>query len=351
MEAAYYYRPGVIKVEQAPVPAIKENEMLLRVRACSVCGTDLRIYRHGHFKIPPEQRRVLGHEIAGDIVAVGALVSGFKAGMRVTVPPNIGCGRCEFCRAGFNNMCPDYEAFGVSIDGGFQEYMRIPGQAIRGGNVFPVPDHLSYQEAALIEPLSCVYNALRSLRTTHLDVVVVFGAGPIGIMHVMLNKLAGAKKVIAVDIRDDRLETIRSFGADCMVNSARQNVEEIVEHETNGKGADVVITAVSVPEIQVQAVNLLATHGRVNFFAGLGQGVQVPLDTNRIHYKGLQLLGTTGSSHSDYFKSLSLVSEGRIRLDKLVTAEYLLRDIGSAFEYAMAADGLKAAIIFAADPA
>jgi threonine dehydrogenase-like Zn-dependent dehydrogenase len=266
--------------------------------------------------------------------------------MRVAVPPNIGCGICEFCRDGFNNMCARYEAFGVSIDGGFQEYMRIPNIAIRGGNVFRIPDHLSYREAALVEPFSCVYNALRSVKTSHLDVVLVIGAGPIGIMHVMLNKLAGAKKVIAVDIRDDRLETIRTFGADVTINSSEEDLAKAVMRETNGLGADVIITAVSLPDIQAQAVELLATHGRVNFFAGLGKGTLVQVDTNRIHYKGLQLLGTTGSTHSDYFKSLSLVSEGRIRLEKLITATYSLDEIQAAFDYAFSAKGLKATILF-----
>jgi threonine dehydrogenase-like Zn-dependent dehydrogenase len=318
----------------------------MRVRACSICGTDLRIYKHGHFKIPEGERRVLGHEAAGDIVKVGPLVEGFHEGMRVAVPPNIGCGICEFCRDGFNNMCASYEAFGVSIDGGFQEYMRIPNIAIRGGNVFQIPDHLSYCEAALVEPFSCVYNALRSVKTSHLDVVLVIGAGPIGIMHVMLNKLAGAKKVIAVDIREDRLETIQAFGADVTINSSKEDITKAVMRETDGLGADVIITAVSVPDIQAQAVELLATHGRVNFFAGLGKGTLVQVDTNRIHYKGLQLLGTTGSTHSDYFKSLSLVSEGRIRLEKLITATYSLDEIEAAFDYAFSAQGLKATILF-----
>lgn len=346
MKAAFYYQSEVIRVEETEPPVIQDNEMLLRVRACSICGTDLRIFKHGHFKIPAGDRRVLGHEIAGEIAAVGRLVTGFTPGMRVSVPPNIGCGMCEFCREGFNNMCPDYEAFGVSLDGGFQEYMRIPEIAIRGGNVFAIPEHLGYREAALVEPLSCVYNALRSLQTSHLDVVLVIGAGPIGILHVMLSRLVGAKKVIAVDVRDDRLSTIRSFGADLTINSAREDLERMVLDETQGKGADVVVTAVSIPEVQQQAVNLLATHGRVNFFAGLGKGVSVQIDTNRVHYRGLKLLGTTGSSHVDYARSLALVSEGRLNLAPLITATYTLDQIETAFEYAQGAEGLKAVILF-----
>lgn len=346
MKAAYFYEPKVIKVEEVEIPKIQDNEMLLRIRATSICGTDLRIFSHGHFKIPVGDKRVLGHEIAGEIVKVGKYVEGFSEGMRVTAPPNIGCEMCEFCRDGYNNMCPNYEAFGVSIDGGFQEYMKVPNIAIRSGNIFPIPDHLSFEEATLIEPLSCVYNSLRAVKTTHMDVVLVIGAGPVGAMHVLLNKIAGAKKVIVADIRDDRLETIREFGADVTINSSQVGLEDAVLAETNGRGADVIITALSIPEIQTQAIGLLATHGRVNFFGGLGKNVLVPIDTNRVHYKGLHLLGTTGSTHSDYFKSLTLVAEGRAKLRRLITATFSLSEIVQGFEYSASGKGMKATILF-----
>jgi L-iditol 2-dehydrogenase len=345
MKAAYYYEPSVIKVEEVDVPRINDNEMLLRVRANSICGTDLRISKHGHFKIPSGQRRVLGHEIAGEIVDVGQLIEGFKVGMRVTVTPNIGCGLCEFCRDGYNNMCPNYEAFGISIDGGFEEYMRVPHIAIKGGNIFPIPDHVSYEEASLTEPMSCCYNALRSVNTTPADVVLIIGAGPIGALHTILNRIAGAKKIIAADIRQDRLEKIKEFGADVIINTSVNNLKDAVMAETNGRGADVVITAVSVADVQAQAIDLLATHGRVNFFAGLGKGILVPIDTNRVHYRGLRLVGTTGSTNSDYARCLQLVAEGRADLKRLVTQTFSLDDINRAFEYAAAGEGLKAMIV------
>jgi threonine dehydrogenase-like Zn-dependent dehydrogenase len=264
---------------------------------------------------------VLGHEIAGEIVDVGRLIEGYRVGMRVTATPNIGCGLCEFCRDGFNNMCPNYEAFGISIDGGFEEYMRVPHIAIRGGNIFPIPDEVDYRAAALIEPFSCVYNALRSVRTTHNDTVLVIGAGPIGAMHVLLNRIAGAKKILLADIRQGRLDQAKPFGA------------------------DVVITAVSVPDIQAQAIELLATHGRVNFFGGLGKNTLVPIDTNRVHYKGLTLVGTTGSTNSDYYKCLTLVAEGRADLARLVTKTFSLGEIQDAFAYAASGEGLKAMVL------
>ena len=345
MKAAYFYKPGEIKVEEVAEPQIGDNEMLIRLKATSICGTDLRIFKHGHFKIPAGDRRVLGHEIAGEIVAVGKLIEGYRVGMRVTAPPNIGCGLCEFCRDGYNNMCPNYEAFGISIDGGFQEYMRVPHIAITGGNIFPIPDHLGYEEAALAEPLSCCYNALRSVKTTHEDAVLVIGAGPIGAMHVILNRIAGAKKIIVADIRQNRLDTIKEFGADVTINSSEIDLKEAVFEATNGRGADVIITAASVPQLQTQAVELLATHGRVNFFGGLGKGVQVPIDSNRVHYKGLILTGSTGSTNSDYYKSLMLIAGGRAEVDKLISHRFSLTDINSAFEHALSGDGMKTMIV------
>jgi L-iditol 2-dehydrogenase len=344
MKAAYFYAPNQMGVEEVAEPTVRDDEMLIRIRAASICGTDMRIFRHGHFKIPVGERRVLGHEIAGELIRVGRLVEGYRQGMRVTATPNIGCGRCQFCRDGYNNMCPDYEAFGISIDGGFQETMRVPNMAIKGGNIFPIPDQVGFEEAALTEPLSCCYNALRSVQTSHNDVVLIIGAGPIGAMHVMLNRIAGARKIMAADIRQDRLDQIREFGADVTINSRYSDLEEAVMRETNGHGADVIITAVSVPEVQTQAVELLATHGRVNFFAGLGKAGRVPIDTNRVHYRGLRLVGTTGSTNADYFKCLTLVAEGRVDLNRLVRARFRLTEINQAFDYAASGEGLKTVI-------
>jgi hypothetical protein len=214
VKAAYFYEPGQIRVEDGEAPGIRDSEMLIRVRAASICGTDLRIFKHGHFKIPAGERRVLGHEIAGEIVKVGKLIEGCREGMRVTATPNIGCGLCEFCRDGYNNMCPNYEAFGISIDGGFQEYMRVPHIAIKGGNVFPIPDQVSFQAAALLEPFSCCYNALRSVQTSHMDTVLVIGAGPIGAMHVLLNRIAGAKTIIYSNASRTMLFNIRRLDWD-----------------------------------------------------------------------------------------------------------------------------------------
>ena len=145
MKAAFYYGVGDIRVEECEKPVISDKEILIKVHASAICGTDLRIYKFGHFKIKEGQKRVLGHEVAGEIAEVGSAIKGYKVGMRVAIPPNVGCGHCSMCIHGFNQLCKDYEAFGISYDGGFQEYMRIPQEAIERGNIIEIPESLSYE--------------------------------------------------------------------------------------------------------------------------------------------------------------------------------------------------------------
>jgi threonine dehydrogenase-like Zn-dependent dehydrogenase len=346
MRAAVFREPGVVEPAELPDPTAASDELLVRVRATSICGTDLRIAKHGHFKLPPGQPRVLGHETAGEIVQVGSAVVGYAVGDRVSVTPNVGCGHCEFCRQGLNNMCPDYEAFGITLDGGFAEYLRVPGSAVQRGNVFRLPDSLSFAEAALVEPLSCCLRGQDALGVRHDDVVVVVGAGPIGVYHVMLARLAGARKIIVANRSAPRLDAAKRAGADVLVQASGEDLREIVLAHTDGRGADVVITCVSSPEVQTTAVDLLATHGRLNFFAGLGAGGLVPVDTNRLHYKGLVLTGTTGSSNADYERALALAGDGRIPVGQLVSRTFTIEKIHDALAHAASGQGMKAMVVF-----
>ena len=169
MKAAVYKGQGLVTLDERPVPVPDADELLIRVHAASICGTDLKIIRGGHFRVGPDETRVLGHELAGEIVELGSRVENWHVGQRVSVVPNIGCGICDMCRKGLNNMCPDYDAFGVGIDGGFQQYMRVVPQAIAGGNLVQIPDGMGYEEAALVEPLSCCMNAWKDLNVTPED--------------------------------------------------------------------------------------------------------------------------------------------------------------------------------------
>lgn len=346
MKAAVYHAPGKIHVEERPIPEIDENEILIQVKASAICGTDLRIYGNGHFKIKPGQIRVLGHELAGKIVKVGSQVDGYYIGDRVATIPNIGCGHCKACYSGHNELCPDYHAFGIDIDGGFEEFMKIPSSAIYGGNVVQISDDLDYEEAALVEPLSCVVNCATRLRTGLGDTVLVIGAGPIGILHVMVSKLSGAKKVILVDLSDTRLAKGKKFGADVIVNSKKEKLQSILDEVTDGLGLDVVITACSVPELQEQALEIAGRNGRVCFFGGLPDNKNVvPLNTNLIHYKELTIVGSTGSSIADYRKAMILAESKRVNLSGIVSERFPLEKTEEAFKYAKSGEGLKTLII------
>lgn len=346
MKATFYTAPNTLVTQDVEIPEIGENEMLIQIRAAAVCGTDLRIYKFGHFKITEGEKRVLGHELAGEIAQIGKNVKGFRVGMRVALPPNIGCGTCPMCLKGQNQLCPNYEAFGISLDGGFQEYMRVPAIAIERGNVIEIPDSLSFEEAAMCEPFSCTYNSWRALRTQPGDTVLIVGAGPIGACHVMINRLAGAAKVMVADVSPKRLEEIAKFGTDVTINSAQENLLDRVMEETKGEGASVVITACSVPEIQTQSLELAGRQGRINLFGGMPKGKEiVPLNTNLIHYKELKVLATTGSTIEDFYQSLQIASSGRVNLAGMATGRFSIEETEKAFAYAASGSGMKAVVL------
>lgn len=340
MKAIYYNSPGKITVENVEPPRAEKGGLLLKVKAAAICGTDLRIYKNGHFKIPSGEKRVLGHEIAGEIAESNA--SGYPVGARVAIAPNIGCGVCPMCIAGQNQLCPDYEAFGISLDGGFQEYMSVPASAVERGNVAILPEGMNYTEAVLAEPLSCTYNAYESLNTRPGETVLIIGAGPIGSCHVMLQKLAGAAKIMVADILENRLAEIKKFGADVVINSSETDLLEAVKEHTDGRGADVVITANSVPELQAQALTLAACRGRINFFGGMPKGRElVELNTNLIHYKELVITATTGSSIQDHRQAISIAASGRIPLSSIAVERFSLSDAQKAFDFALSGAGMK----------
>ena len=345
MKAAYFLKPHEVVVEDTQIPQIEKGEMLLKVKAAAVCGTDLRIFKNGHFMIPPGTKRVLGHELSGELVEIGSDVKGFNVGDAVVVIPNIGCGTCAMCGKGYNQLCPSYVAFGISIDGGFQEYMRVTKEAVEHGNILRIPGRLSFIEAAMVEPLSCVYSSYKMLRTKPGDTVLVIGAGPIGACHVMMSRLAGAAKVIVADISAARLSQVEKFGADVLVDSSSDDLLERVMQETDGLGMDVVITANSVPEIQTLSLELVASRGRVCLFGGMPKGKEmVSLNTNLIHYKEISVVATTGSSIADFKETLDIAASGRIPLKEIVTGEFLIENIKDAFDYASSGLEMKAVV-------
>lgn len=347
MLAARMYGKDDLRLEEVEIPKISENEVLLKVERAAICGTDVRMYKNGKDGINSENPIVLGHEFAGVIEEVGSSVKFYEVGMRVGVAPNTGCGVCEYCTSGKGHLCETFfQAPGINIDGGFAEYVRLPEQAVRQGNIIVLDDRVSFEEAALNEPLSCVYNAIQKVIVNPGDNVLVIGAGPIGLMHAKLAKMAGAANVIINDLSQERLDMCKEVDSDFLTVDGN-GLKEFVLQVTKGKGLDVCITANPAPITQKIAIGLMAIEGRINFFGGLPKDKEnVEINTNAIHYKELTVTGSTKASVAMFTKTLKFVAEGLVKVDDLISEHYDIKDIQAGFDSAVAAKGLKNVITF-----
>jgi L-iditol 2-dehydrogenase len=345
MIAASYTQGGAFEITEAPKPSIGSEEILLRVEATSICGTDVKIIRNGHRKLKAGQRIVLGHEFAGSIEEMGSKVEGFKIGQRIGIAPNWGCGSCEACRRGRSNYCADFSAFGINADGSHAEWIKIPEAVIRQSNITILPEKISWEEASLTEPLSCVLGGQEAITLGEGDSVLIYGMGPMGLLHVLAAKAAGAKTIMAVDLKRERLDMAKKLGATHAVQSRVENVPERVAEWTKGSGPDAVITAVSAPEVVSEAFALLGTFGRLCLFAGLPKDrSSIPLDGNMIHYRSITVTGTTGGSNSNYRQAIDLIATGKIDVKEIITHRFSFEQLPRAYETALAGKGMKIVI-------
>lgn len=338
MLAAVYYGPEDLRVEDVPRPQISADEMLIKVLNANICGTDLRIYKGGHRHYPPGAVRIPGHEVAGEIAELGANVAGYEICQRVFVAPNMGNGRNRATISGNNNMDPDFQAVGINLDGAFAEFMRVPALAVQQGNVMLIQDDVNTAVAALIEPLACVLRGQNAVNVRDGDVVVVMGAGPIGILHVKLANLRGAVRLIVSEPTDARREQALALGADRVVDPLNEDLQAVVLAESDGRGADVIIVAAPSKTAQESALEIAAIGGRINFFGGLPKHDPIiNLNANTVHYKELVVTGTTACSTYDCLRAADIVNSGRLDLAPLITSRFPLQEAVAAF--AAAADG------------
>jgi L-iditol 2-dehydrogenase len=340
--AAVYHDPEDIRYEEVKVPEISPGEVLVRVDSASICGTDLRILHGGHRKYPPGTVRIPGHELSGVIARTGKKVTRFNPGERVFVAPNMGCGHCRQCISGNNNLCANYAALGVTLDGAFAEYVRIPAEAVQQGNLMPISDELDTAVAALIEPFACVLRGQNALKIQPGDTVLVMGSGPIGTMHLLLARSRGAGKVVASEPNPDRRAQAKNMGADWVVDPLVEDLPAILADLTQGQGADVVVVATPVHQAQESALSLAAIGGRINYFGGLPKDrTTIQFDSNMVHYKELVVTGTTACSTADCRQAVEIVNSGRIDLSPLVSARYPLSHLAEAFAAAHDGKSLK----------
>lgn len=344
MPAAVYGGIDSLSVKEVPTPEADDNSALIRVRACAVCGSDIRIFHSGNARVTPPQ--ILGHEIAGEVVRVGKNVTRVKVGDRVAIGADVPCGECAFCEAGIGNNCQINYAMGYQFAGGFAKYMLLNRTVMNFGPVHKLPAHVSFEEGALAEPLACVLNALELAPVKLNDTVVLIGAGPIGMMLCEVAKLMGAAKVILVNRSRPRLELAKQLGvADVFVCSNEENPVDRVLSETGWLGADVIFTANPSGQSQAEALEMAKNRARVSFFGGLPKDKSiVALDTNIIHYKELMVTGAHGSMPIHHGKAIDLISSGKINVKKFITHTFPLAEVEKAFATAEQHAGLRVVV-------
>jgi L-iditol 2-dehydrogenase len=331
MLAARLHAPGDLRVDRVPLPHLDEGDVLLRVLATGVCATDRKLVARG---TPGAAARTLGHEIVAEVVAPGGTATPagrLPPGTRVAVAPNVGEGSCPACLRGATNLCPEFRAFGIHLDGGMAEYMRVPRVAVEAGHLLPLPTGMSDLDAVLLEPLACCVEGLEASELRPGESLLVIAAGVMGRLHVVAARALGAGTVIVVDRSRERLAHARALGADLTLE-ANDDVSAAVKAATDGHGVDVAaITIGDAPAVQA-ALTCLAGGGRLNLFAGFsGDERQLSVDANDIHYRGLRLVGTTGASKPTLVRTLSLLHRGRPTLSGMVSAVYRLDDAPRAF--------------------
>ena len=342
MTAAVLYGKEDVKIEKVPIPLVEDGEVLVKVQVALTCGTDLKVYQRGYHArmiVPPA---LFGHELAGVIEEVGAGVRGFKKGMRVVALNSAPCQMCFYCSRHQENLCEDL----LFNNGAYAEYIRVPKRIVEL-NMLAIPPHVSFEEAAIVEPLACVLRGLHETGVEIGDTVTVIGAGPIGLMFVHVAQAVGCN-VIAVVKRESQIESARKMGAHDVehIGSVMNPVEAVRALSPAGRGSDVVIEAVGRPEAWVWATEMVRKGGTVNFFGGCAKGAKVELDTNRLHYSEVTLKATFHHTPETVRKAFALIAEKKIRPADYITGEAPLSRLQEVLQHMKNRNGdIKTAII------
>ena len=314
----------------------------MKVIACGLCGSDLRTLRSGHRKVTFPW--IIGHEICGEVVEVGAKYQGpWQEGEQLVVGPVAYCGVCDFCVNGQYELCENYREIAQAWPGGFAEYLAVPEECVRLGTIQRAPEGLDPAFAGISEPVSGCVNAQDRGQVGLGDTVVIIGAGPIGCVHTSLARARGADKIFIADIVDERLKMAKAFEPDETINAAQTDLVEEVRRLTDGKGAEVIITATPAPVAVVQAVEMARKGGRILVFGGLPKDNSKPgVDMNIVHYNALHLMGTTTFAPRHQRIALHLMASGRVPADKLVTHRFPLSEFKKGATMALEGKVLKA---------
>lgn len=340
MKAAVLKAPGILELDEIPDPECPEGGALIDVKACAVCGTDVKMLQNGHKDLV--YPRILGHEIVGRVAEIDR-DCGIDAGDMVQVWPGIACGRCRSCLRGGDNRCEKMGILGFNRDGGFAEELALPWESIpRGINV--VPAGLDPGLIALAEPLACCINGQEMAKVLPGDVVLIFGAGPIGCLHAILAEMRGAEKIIVVEKLESRISEVEKHTTAVAVRaSAPEHLAGVLAEETKGLGADVILTATPEVAIDGSLLRLLSPGGRICVFSGPGKGER-PVDLGAIHYRELTMVGAYGCSSRQSRDAVRLLATGVLKAGWVITKRESLANILDAFSHSSKRLGLKSVI-------
>lgn len=343
MMAAVLKSPETLELQEVEMPKCLPGGMLLKTKACSICSTDVKMVQRGQKDLV--YPRILGHEMAGVIVESNAEGSNLKVGDRVQVHPGIGCGNCIPCRRGADNLCQSVRILGFNYDGGFAEYVQIPMESVNCGGINPLPEWVSFENATFVEPLACCLNGQQLSRVGNGDIVLIFGAGPIGCLHAMLARQKGASTVIMVEPLENRVFLAKYAGSDLVIDSSKENVGERVMDVTDGCGADVIMLASRDVIVDDALLSLLAFRGRLCLFSGLPQENAISnLNLNEVHYQDRLITGAYGCTRAQGREALDLISSGALDINWLISKRISLGNIKQGIENASLRDGLKIVI-------
>ena len=344
MKAALFQGPGDLHVIDVDSPSTAPDELKIRVESCATCGTDAKIFGHGHPRLNPPQ--IIGHEIAGEIIEVGKDTSGYSVGDRVQIIAAVPCEECWACTAGKQGICINQTSMGYQYPGGFAEEMIVPAAVLKANGVNIIPGDLSFDEASVTEPLACALNAQRLIHVGDGDTVLVMGAGPIGCLHVRLARALGATKVMLADLNGGRLHLSADVvKPDRAIDMSSEDLAAIVLEETDGIGPSVIITAAPAGVAQEQAIAMAAPGGRVSFFGGLPKDKPlITVDSNVVHYKELILAGANGSSPAQNAEALALIASGKVPVADLITHRLPLSQVEDAIHAVTSGEAIKVVI-------
>jgi len=320
MKAALFERPGRFQIVRRDVRKLNPGEVLVRVDACGICGTDLHIVEGASRSNPPV---VLGHEYCGVLEDAGK-VPGLTAGTRVAVDPNISCGSCYYCRRGLVHLCQNLRALGVDIDGGMAEYCIVSEQQLH-----VLPEGMTTDEGALIEPVSCAVHGIDLARISVGDTVAILGGGTMGLVMLQLARSAGAALTILVEPVEAKRTLARRLGADLIVDPSHEDVRATVIERT-GVGADIVIECVGKPATMQQAIDIARRGGVVEFFGVCPVGVTIPVEPNRVYFGELTIVGSYVNPHT-FTRSAALLRAGKVRASDMMIQHFPLEGVHEAF--------------------